>query len=506
MDQQQTREQTAAQVLELQKHIERGRADFPYFCEAVLGITLNSGQLKAWEKERRGYSMTNIYLCGNRSGKTVKKACKHIWMNFYKITGPGKHIAQEYWENVDYRTMNCAPHTNQTKIMFRTVGRIIRGQFPIRHADGSATINMSLIPWFIDGPGMNNPVDPPKQGPFEYHFANNAHMYCYTLGGSHGDAVQGEYYNYASYDEFGRSKAPDKEWDDITTRLGDWMGHLDIITTPDENNPDASDWLADRLDLCDEPNSGFRYFSWTTEDNEYMGKDSIEQILKGKNPEQQRRILKGALIKTSGKFFGYKYVNKILEENSRMIDFVNHFPDPRCFYSGGLDTSGKGKDSWSFYIYDITERPFRKVFDFTNNDLRPTENAAETRQIIENFVKYVGWDHFEWQIDYTSEGGTIVYDMLEDLRPIPFRFSVEKGSGKNMKVELCEKGRDCLYEDCLRASGDGKLHSQFASFRGPKDDKGQSTDRLMATLLAIYLPWKRINQESNEWIFDVDGD
>lgn len=484
---------------EIAKHVERGRSDFPYFCKSMLGIDLHEGQLGAWDKTKKKYVRTNIYLCGNRGGKTVYISCKHIWKLYYKIAGPGKEIKPAYWEDLEYRTLNAAPHSNQTKIMLKTIMRIIRGKFPLRHPDGTITTNLSLIRYFIDDDALSNPEEPPKAGPYELHFANGSSFFAFTLGGSHGDAIQGEAYAYASYDEFGRSKDPDKEHDDITTRLGDWVGELDIITTPDENNPDASDWLADKVDRAAEPNSGFRYIHWDTTANPHMTQDSLNTILIGKTEEQKRRILKGSIMKTSLRYFPYRKVNAMFDHDCKQhIDFLNRFPSTDRKYFGGLDTSGMGKDMWAFYVIDYTEKPWKVVFRFVSKDT-PVNNMRETRQIIDQFM---GCD-FKWQIDFTSEGGTIIYDSMRDLMPIPYRFSIEKGTGRNMKVELTDTLRRIVQDEILWSPEDNSLHSQLAGYRGPKEDKGQATDCVMALGLACYLPFQELIKPKRQWIYDV---
>lgn len=487
--------------------IRLGRDDLPYFAEHILGITLHEGQKKAWDKTSKKYLPVNIYLCGNRSGKTVYIACKHIWKLFYKKLGPGKSVEEKYWDMLEYRTMNCAPHTNQTKIIMRHIMMILRGQFAIRDTESNkVTTNKCLIRYFIDDDSLNNPQELPKTGPYELHFANRSSYYSFTLGGSHGDAIQGEAYMYGSYDEFGRSKAPDKEFDDITTRLGDWMAEFDIITTPDETNPDASDFLSAKSELAQDESTGFRIINWSTRDNPHMDERSIGVLLTGKTEEAKRRILEGNVVRPSTRFFGYRKIGMVFDEKRmdlKTIDFVNHFPDPARIYSGGLDTAGLGKDSWSLSITDVTSKPFKRVFKYTSKDATPSENIAETRRIISSFLKLVGYQNFSWLMDATSEGGTIVYDALRDLDPIPFKFGIEKGTGKNMKFELLHKFRDLINEEAFVSFMDSSLHSQLTMYRGPKDDKGQATDVLMGAALSVYLPYLSSLEEEEELIVDI---
>lgn len=445
-------------------------------------------------------------LLSHNSGKTVLLSCKHIWKNFYKKAGPGKMLREKDWEVIDYRTVNLAPHSNQTQIIYRNVMKMIRGKYSIQNLDGSMSTNHSLIPWFIDFDGNNNPENPPKTGKFELHFANGASFYAFTLGGSHGDNVVGEAYAYASYDEAGRSKQIEKEHEDITTRLADWVGELDMITTPDDTNIDTSDWLADKIDKAEDPNSGFRFMNWSTNDNEYLTGQSLSTLLIGKTPEQQRRILKGEIVKNTTKFFPHARLATMFDStrySGKKIDFTYQFPQHNRLYYGGLDTSGMGKDAWSFYVIDYTSKPFKIVFEYTSAKNTPTENLRLSRYYIEQFRTLAG-SNFKWKIDFTSEGGTIVYDLLRDLCPEPFKFGIEKGSGRNMKVELMETLRKAINEECIVSYQDDNLQSQLNNYRGPKDDKNRVTDRVMALGMAVYDPYLELSAPNEEWIVDFD--
>lgn len=437
---------------------------------------------------------------------TIFLTCKHIWKLFYKIPGPGKKIREKDWEHIEYRTVNLAPHSNQTQIIYRHIMRIIRGQFSIQMPDGEMVKNKSKISWFIDFDGNNNPDEPPKTGKYELHFANGSSFYAFTLGGSHGDNVVGEAYAYASYDEVGRSKAIDKEHEDITTRLADWVGELDMITTPDDTNADTSDWLASIVDKAEDPNSGYRFINWTTNDNTYMSGQSLTTLLLGKTAEQQRRILKGEIVKNSTKYFPYVKIESMFNDvryGMKRINFNYQFPQPNRLYYGGLDTSGMGKDAWSFYVIDYTTKPFKIVFDYTSAKNTPTENMSLTRNYVEQFIQVAG-SNFKWKIDFTSEGGTIVWDLMKDLNPEPFKFGIEKGSGRNMKVELMETLRKCVNEECIVSDLDNDLKGQLISYRGPKDDKNRVTDRIMALGMAIYEPFNNLTKPNEPWIVDFD--
>lgn len=503
-----------ASLEEMMKHIEAGKYDFPYFCENLVGITLHSGQLMAARSlvdymktnNRIAYIAVWVILAGNRSGKTVLLSCFHIWMNYYKHAGPGKEILPQYWEDVEYVTANLAPHSEQTLIIYEHILKICRGKFPIRHPDGHITTNYSLIRYFVDDPQLENPDKAPKNGPYRIRFANGSLFIAYTMGGNHGDTIQGRPYAFITYDEFGRSKDPYGEFRDIKPRLLDWNGMFVIITTPDEGNEDASDFLAEKLDLSEIKGSGFRFLNWSTEDNPHMTADAIDNLTNGLSKTEREQVLRGLIVRKTTKYFPGVKIEAMYDEKRcsyKPVDFINHMPEKGRFYAIGLDTSGMGRDQWSLYVYDVTELPFKKVFDFTSS-ADPNTNISETRRFVEDFYTMAGKENVDFTMDATAEGGTIVQSMLTDLSPFPYKFSIEKFTGRNGKHELLTSYRRMVQSEDIISHSDNGLRDQLRKYKGPKDDAGQKTDRIMASALACYRAYERISSPQENWILDIE--
>lgn len=484
---------TQAEAKMLTDHMQKGREDFAYFCFYVLGITLHEGQVKAWlEIKENGFKSVFLFLCGNRAGKSVFLACYHIWCNFYKIYGEGRDILPEFWETAEYQTANVAPLSQLTIIMYNLILKICRGVFSIRETDGSIRSNQSIIRWFVDDEGVNNPQQAPKSGPYEINFANGAVFRAYTMGGSHADPIQGVGFGLISYDEFGRSSAPKTEVEDLQPRIGEYHGKLFLITTPDENNEESSEYILSIIDKAEAEKGEYVYINWSSEQNPYLGGRTIEIMTAGMSDDKKRQILHGSIIRSAMRYFPFRKSCLIFEQTRvdyQDIDFSEFLPDSNHKYFGGVDTAGLGKDAWSIYVIDYTTKPFKIVYRYASNKATPAENREVTRDVITNFQEYCG-SNFRWKIDFTSEGGTIIFDDLRDLNPEPFRFSTERHTGKNMKIDLLETMRRCVHEEALISPQDESLLNQLVMYKGPKNDQKNKTDRLMALAMAVYDPYR----------------
>lgn len=488
----------------LARHVEAGEGDLIYFALHMLGIVLHPGQVRAWEFQLK-YCPVTFFLCGNRAGKTVYIACKHIWKHFYKKMGPGQTVDERQWEFITYATFNLAPLSELTIIMYNTILDICRGNFVITMPGEPFRTNESKIAWFVDFPGNNNPQRAPKTGPYYIIFAYGTEFRAFTMGGTHGDSVQGRSFHYGSYDEFGRSKDPDGEFNDIIPRLGQYSGELDVITTPDMENIIASEFLLRRLEEATKHPDEYRFFSWSAEDNVYLSDQAKKTMVAGMTDEMRSQILRGEIMRAAPRYFPRSSVDKMFVEGLRYLDFLNRIPDKNRRYSGGLDTAGLGKDGWAFYIVDVTEKPFKIVHKYVKYGGTPAENRQITRDIVQNMYDFVGRNAFQWRMDYTSEGGTIIFDDLRDLEPIPTRFGFEPGSGKNQKHALTDNLRRVVYDDFIQSPPDKQLFDQIAYYRGPKDDKKQKTDCVMALALAVLDDYERAinNDSSSAMVFDL---
>lgn len=486
--------------------IPRCNGNFPLFTEKILGMKLNAGQARIEEirdSEKDIWYVVNIILTGNRFGKTVYLAMKHLYKCFYKECGPGIEIPDEIWSVLEYVTINTAPSSENTKVMMEMILSIGRGEFPIRWPDGRYAVNDCKIKYFVDMPGLNNYHKIPAQGPYEIRYANKAKSKFYTMGLTHGDAVQGRYCMYATYDEFGRSKSPEEEVDDIRPRLIQYKGELDIITTPDMENEEAVAYLLDKREYALDPETNWRLMTGSTLENEYIPTEEIEASLSGMSEEKKAQIIRGDISLVGATYFDINNVRNMFKEHlGERVYEVNQV------HSWGMDTSGSGKDYWALTDVELAkaeDKPKWRINTwYYDNKHQPDFNESVTMNMLDKCRSVVGQNNMTLTMDKTSEAGSIFYNDFLDYQPRGYRFGTAKGSGKSTKADLLDTLRRAINEGFIECPENKHLKNALLTYKGPNDDKGQVTDAVMSLALAVYHPYKEYLMSMVETIHDVD--
>lgn len=476
------------------------KGDFALFCYKLLGIRLNEGQKrvnKIIEEDGLDAPVT-LLLSSNRFGKSVYLALKHIYKAYYKEMGHNIRLSSEDWKILEYVTLNIAPSSENTKVMMEYILQICRGEFPIKQKDGSYKSNKSYLRYFVDYPGLNNYDKVPDQGPYMIRYVNRSKSRFFTLGMSHGDTIQGRAFMYASYDEFARSKAPEREIDDILPRLMQYGGSLDIITTPDEENELTTAYLSEKKDLIELGELNWRFLDGNMNENEFLPHEEMGKYLQGTSDSKRAQIMEGKISFRGATYYDISKVIKVFDDKLP----YNVPPIPGHLYSCGLDTAGGGKDYWAFTIWDITRLPWTKVYTYYDKFNQPGFNLNYTKNLLDRY-KEVSVD-VRLVMDHSNEAGAIYFGELTDYNPIKYRFGTAKGSGKSTKAELTDNLRRAINSELIKSPTDRMLKNQLLSYKGPQDDKKQTTDAIMSNALAIFYPYKEYVYGKTEIIYSID--
>jgi hypothetical protein len=475
--------------------IPRCRDDFELFCDKLLGIPLRKGQ-KRLEVERKMFdsragqwSTVYMILAANRFGKSVYEGCKHIWKNYYKLTNPLVPISPEMWPHFKYQTFNLAPASELTKIILQTILKILRSELALKCPDGTFRLNECKIREFIDSPGLGNYETNkiPDQGPFRIRYANDSLFRAFTLGATHGDGVQGVGFMYGSYDEFGRSKNPDKEIDDLLPRLFDYKGELDIITTPDIENETSCAYILEKTGMIEDGQLDWFLFEGDIRENEDTDEADLLRRTQGMSEAKRAQILSGKVSMVGATYFEPQSVINMFDGTGK--EAIRGLPGHT--YWIGLDTSGSGKDYWAVTVLDTTKIPWQRVFYYYDKRNQPGFNIGYTKTIMDRFRDHRDTTLFNFVMDKTNEAGAIYMGEFYDYEPRGYRFGTEKGgSGKSTKADLLDTVRRAINEGIIKCTDDRMLRNQLVSYKGPSEDEKQTTDALMSFALAVYYPYK----------------
>ncbi len=212
---------------ELQQALDRGKKDIVFFAHYFLGLKLHPGQIRFL---RGAKGIVNILVPGNRYGKTVILAVRHIWHNFYKIglyEGDG-----EDWMKAEYKTAALAPSTEVLEVMQKTIMSIMQSSFVISREGEPIKTNQCRISWFLMPERCRN------SAPFVIMFRDNCMVKFHSSSDDKFSSVQGKKYGYGGYDEGGRTHHLKHEiTSNLIPRFQELEAPLDLASTPDQASP-----------------------------------------------------------------------------------------------------------------------------------------------------------------------------------------------------------------------------------------------------------------------------
>ncbi len=449
----------------LQDDIDKGRDDPVYFSTHLLGITPHKKQAE-WLRESN--EKINILVPGNRFGKTLITAVKHIWKLFYKQGIPSGNI--DKWTRAQYRTVNLSPHSQQMKQCFDYILQILEGN--VRVGD---KYNDCKIGYFIKSFS--------KQPHLAITFINGSVFTARPTAADKGDSIQGSSYNYGSYDECCISNHLREEVSvKILPRLLDTGGNLDLVSTPDRTSPSLLDF-EDFYRNGKEGKPGFYSLAGSQLDNPHLKKSEIERtavVQDGEGDVEQTR---------DGKFVfpGSSYYPKDAIDNmfSRK-KFKKEGRKSNHLYTLGWDVA-LGEDYSVIVVLDITNEEEYRVVDFhwfKGNAVPTQSQIALVKQVTAEYEAIP-------IVDSSGLGGKMAADLLEGIDPIEFDFkpkSKKELIGDLRSVLIYGRkqldGKDTCRWGRLRSDVIIPLRDELFKYR--LEDERIRQDCVMALALAVH--------------------
>jgi hypothetical protein len=213
--------------------------------------------------------------------------------------------------------------------------------------------------------------------------------------------------------------------------------------------------------------------------------------------DKKRQILYGEIRLAGAKYFDVEAATRAFNNNL----MPDRPAEPGRKYSIGLDTAGNGQDYWAVSVWDITEKPFTRVYYYYDNRNQPEVNIGITKNILDRFRKA---SHEVWFVmDCSNEAGSIYAGDFAEYSPQKYRFGIMKGTKKNSKNELLDTFRRGLNADLLKIPYEKMLKNQIISYKGPQEDEHQVTDALMSAALGVYNQLKEHFDSLGEMVIDV---
>lgn len=460
--------------------IQRGKTDLPYFAKELLGMPMHKGQKKF---AANSCEKVNILIPGNRWGKSVYLALRHIWANFYKQGVVSRN--SDSWAKTNYLTLNLGPKLENAKVVADYVEQILKSSFPIRQDDGSEKSNRCLLEWFLLGRDTAPQI--------QLHFANNSHLLIRSTRDDKGSSIQGKKFGYASYDECSRSLHLEMEVKaNILPRLTDFNGKLDLASTPDAAGGASLVYFQEIFwkggGEGHAKSQGFYSQEGSVYENEFLDKASIlelERTLAGDPLAEQ--ILHGKFVITGDVVFPVTEINKAKRDMPETIHYKTGHE-----YIIGCDTA-MASDEFCFTVVDVSVEPF-EVVRFSSRKGNSDAPEMHLQNLIDVFDEYnKEYQCTLWLETFNGEAG-MWYSMLPDhIKSQTKLFGSWRPPGVSKhqvdkKEKIMLSLRKLLSEEKIIFSRNHKkIINQLAIYTMNKSrEKNLKTDAVFATALAAY--------------------
>lgn len=394
------------------------------FAQIILGITVHEGQVR-WV--RNSTKRINILRPGNRYGKTLIAAVKHIWHCMCKPNLEGRVQTHAEWLRVEYQTLNFGPTYELGRGALQLARDLVQGNILL--TDG--TTNKSLLKdWAIVDDRADAQVLPSLE------FKTGAKL----LGRSYsemGAAFKMKALAYVSGDECADIN---ELWtftnNTLLPRVVSFNGTIDLVGTP---QPEGTDYMR-MIDMAEEdmakPNWGTDGLFYTQKgsmyENTFLPVQAIKEIEQIADPTMREQIIRGEYVEVGDKYFGFERVQNAVDPEDQLIEQGL----PGRMYATSVDFAG-GESTWADFTVimtiDYTTEPYRVVQfkRFKGGDISIPMQYKLAEEIC---LQFGGKGRL--MIDSSSLGGKNAMAFLSHLNPISCEFGQSKGGGGTLKAEM----------------------------------------------------------------------
>ncbi len=378
------------------------------FAKVFLGIDLHKGQQK-WIKGST--KRLNILRPGNRFGKTLVTAVKHIWHCMCKPRLDGKVLSHDEWFRVEYNTLNFGPTYELGRGALLLARDLIQGNILLP----TGGTNVSLLKdWAIAEDRADS-----AQLPY-IEFKTGAKMLGRSMS-ELGVAFKMRKLAYISGDEC--ADVPEL-WtftnNTLLMRVVDMNGSIDLVGTP---QPDGHDYMR-MIEMAEEDmklpgwETGGSYYTQRGSifENDFLPREAIEEIQKIADPSLREQIINGEFVESGDKYFGFERIQHAVDPGIELIEFGI----PGRKYCTSVDFAG-GDSAWADFTViltiDYTEEPYKVVGfkRFKGGDISIPMQYALVEETVKAF-------NSQLIIDSSALGGKNALAFLSHLNPISQEF------------------------------------------------------------------------------------
>ena len=356
------------------------REDPVFFAEKILGLPLHLGQ-QAWFKGST--RKINILRPGNRWGKTMAEAIKHIWQGMTKPQLAGKVLSEREWLDQPYETLNFGPGYEQAREVPRLVKDIVEGKilFPKHmHKEWGRSNRSQLKGWAI----MSDRVDAQMLPSLQFITGAKLLIRSYSEMGA---AFKAKSIAFISGDECADIQ---ELWTftniTLLPRLVSLGGVLDFAGTPQPEGHDYMRMIEMAQEDMEKGGDSFYTQKGTMYDNTFLDPAEIKKTEDIADPMLRRQIIEGEYVESGDKYFGFERISNAVDDS---LTWLDRGLDGRKYFIS-VDFAG-GKSVWADFtvilVIDYTEEPYRLVhfFRIQGNKMPIPMQYLKVEEIKEKF-------------------------------------------------------------------------------------------------------------------------
>lgn len=371
------------------------------FAQIFLPKKPHPGQIK-WLRE--SVQPINTLVPGNRWGKSVIIAEKHIWKCVFKVGIKAK--TRDEWKKAEYETISVAMSADQAAIVFKEAKKLLK--------DSPLSVLVKAI----------------RSTPFPHIiFANGSIMHCRSAHDD-GKYIDGHAYRYLSIDEAGWvTKLKGLMTNVIVMRLAGG-GEIDLIGTPKGYND-----LYFYYERGHRGTPGYYSQRGSIYDNPYLPADDIamrDRLLASADPKVRKQVLDGDFVDFSGLAFTRDQRDNAFDpELPHQADYIEGHK-----YVVAFDL-GRQTDYTVGIVLDVTKRPWTTV-NFTRL------NKVAWEEIYATIDRVTKQYHCKFaRIDATGPQGDVIE---EEMTKRKIRVDAFKTSTRASKLDIINGLQSALDE------------------------------------------------------------
>lgn len=472
----------------------RGATDFKYFCEALLGLRVHSGQLTIVElMEAKDYG---VLAAANGWGKTLFYALLMLWATFYKKWAP------QWWGQ--YKAVVLGPELAQALITHNEIEQIRLsrhpGQFWRASTGGDDKHHLCLIgDRLVPYTTSNKHV--------AYEWRHNGAQLFFESAKEKASSIEGWAINLLIFDEARLELHLKHIVDEVVLARGVRAPNMKVLlgSTPLSSSYDFREYYMRGL----RGDENWWSKPGTIEENIFLEPAQVAKIRKAINdPRVERQVMSGEFVEDPESYFVVERVLECMNEDQPPPTDIESYGGKAQRdhqYVAGLDIAVAEGGDWSaLTVWDITTVP----------GLPPCRVVLEKRfpkgTSLSQVVQYcdIIIQEFNCQIGYDATSGLGVEFGHQVSQQsgwyVPIKFGGYSVDGKSVaKTDALANFKYLINNKLWSCPNVEGLKAELVSYK--LDDHDLVKDRLMAQVYAAWVAKDYINASLEGGFFDDVG-